>query len=281
MKIGYAIWGITLLAATIAQASRLDDLIEPPDYQEALNQEERRQEEPSDPKPVTPKKSVADVEVPVASDVEYSLSSEQLEADICDFLRKRYHLEGELAIYPLTPLQDLVLSDAEYELVFTSLPASQLNSQISVRFQIECGGRIVARYATAMRVEHWEPAYVARSTLDRRHPLSLGDVAIVPVDTLRERLPLMSTDEPINLYEVVNRITAGEPILAKQLTLRPQIRRGELVEVSADEGALSVSLKAIALEDGNTGDFIRMRNPLSRKEFQAQITNENSVRVFF
>jgi len=269
---------ISFLSASL-YAGRLDSLIVPPKQYTGIGAE--KQMKVQEPEAAEAPVEVAAVEAPIVPEVEYTLSSDQLKADICDFLAKRYHLDGQLAIYPVTPLQDLALEEPEYELVFTSLPASRLNPQISVRFHIESGGRIVARYSTAMRVEHWVKAYAARSSLDRMHPLSQGDVSVIDVDTLRQRLPLVSVEDPINLYEVVNRIDAGEPILAKQLALRPQIRRGELVEVHASEGALQITLKAIALEDGKTGDFIRMRNPISRKEFQAQITHENMVRVFF
>jgi flagella basal body P-ring formation protein FlgA len=40
-------------------------------------------------------------------------------------------------------------------------------------------------------------------------------------------------------------------------------------------------MRGYALEDGANGEFIRVRNLTSRKEFQAQVIDEQSVQVYF
>jgi flagella basal body P-ring formation protein FlgA len=40
-------------------------------------------------------------------------------------------------------------------------------------------------------------------------------------------------------------------------------------------------MKALALENGAAGDLIRLRNVESRKDFNAQVLNENKVQVRF
>jgi len=51
--------------------------------------------------------------------------------------------------------------------------------------------------------------------------------------------------------------------------------------VIATEGALMISLKAKAIEDGADGDLIRVSNLSTNKKFQAQVIDDKKVRVLF
>ena len=50
---------------------------------------------------------------------------------------------------------------------------------------------------------------------------------------------------------------------------RPLVRKGEMVESTATEGKLYVTMKALALENGARGDLITVRNLESRKDISA------------
>ena len=53
------------------------------------------------------------------------------------------------------------------------------------------------------------------------------------------------------------------------------------VEVSAVDGMLAVTMKALAMENGAQGDTVTVRNPESRKDFAAMVIDENRVQVRF
>jgi flagella basal body P-ring formation protein FlgA len=59
------------------------------------------------------------------------------------------------------------------------------------------------------------------------------------------------------------------------------VKKGDLVEVSASEGRLLVTLKALAMENGAQGDTVTVRNPESQKNFAAVVVDENRVQVRF
>ncbi|MEY2878490.1 MAG: hypothetical protein RLZZ15_870, partial [Verrucomicrobiota bacterium] len=65
------------------------------------------------------------------------------------------------------------------------------------------------------------------------------------------------------------------------LARRPLVKKGEVVEVSAQEGRLVVTLKALALENGAQGDTVTVRNPESQRKFAAVVVDENRVQVRF
>ena len=63
--------------------------------------------------------------------------------------------------------------------------------------------------------------------------------------------------------------------------MRPVIRKGQVVEVVAQQGLLAISMKALALESGAAGDLIKLRNLESRREINGQIINESKVQIHF
>jgi flagella basal body P-ring formation protein FlgA len=65
------------------------------------------------------------------------------------------------------------------------------------------------------------------------------------------------------------------------ISRHPLVRRGDLVVVTAAEGLLVVSMKALALENGAQGDTVTVRNTESRKEFTALVTDEDHVQIQF
>jgi flagella basal body P-ring formation protein FlgA len=62
---------------------------------------------------------------------------------------------------------------------------------------------------------------------------------------------------------------------------RPLVKKGDFVEVSAVDGLLVVTMKALALESGAQGETVTVRNPESQKNFSAMVVDENRVRVRF
>jgi flagella basal body P-ring formation protein FlgA len=76
-------------------------------------------------------------------------------------------------------------------------------------------------------------------------------------------------------------IPAGRTLTWRDIARRPLVKKGELVEVTAVDGPLAVSMKALAMENGAQGDTVTVRNPESRKDFAAMVVSENRVQVRF
>jgi MoxR-like ATPase len=121
-----------------------------------------------------------------------------------------------------------------------------------------------------MRVELGYPeAALARQLLlgrDRRDLL-----------TVHEPLAEISPDDATQ--ELVEPLSAGSLLLARSLKLRPVIHRGQVADAVLQSGALSISMKVEALEDGAPGQIIRVRNSQSRRDIRGKVMNEQTVLV--
>lgn len=74
-------------------------------------------------------------------------------------------------------------------------------------------------------------------------------------------------------------IAAGRPVRQTDVEAPTIVERGELVILSLNEGALSLSTQAKALENGAKGDIIRVVNTASNQTVQAKVTGEKQVQV--
>jgi flagella basal body P-ring formation protein FlgA len=115
--------------------------------------------------------------------------------------------------------------------------------------------------------------------LKRGDQLAGGDIA-------RERRDLLLIHEPIAEFaaddtslELAEPVQAGTPLLARQIRVRPVIHRGQLADVLIQDGALSITLKVEALEDGAPGQMIRARNLVSRRDLIGKVLNQQTILV--
>lgn len=74
-------------------------------------------------------------------------------------------------------------------------------------------------------------------------------------------------------------ISAGE-VFSPQLLASPRlIRRGQELILFAASGAMTVTMKGEALEDGAKGDMIRVRNLSSNRIVEGRVVGADRVRV--
>jgi flagella basal body P-ring formation protein FlgA len=202
---------------------------------------------------------------------------EQLIADLARDLGAHFNLEGELQLeLPRTwATPTAVASHWAVEIVeYPSLASSAM----LLRIRVVGDGAVVADLSVVVRAAHIREVWIARQ------PIALGaifDPAALDtrrVDLFREResLPTSAGDRS---FIFTRGISAGRPLVWRDLARRPLVRKGDLVEVSVNEGALSVTMKGLALESGAQGDIVTVRNPQSRKDFVAVVTHENRVQV--
>ena len=57
------------------------------------------------------------------------------------------------------------------------------------------------------------------------------------------------------------------------------ITKGQVIDVYAAGNGIYVTMKGLALEDGQKDSLVKVRNLSSDKEFHAKVLSENSVKV--
>jgi len=130
-------------------------------------------------------------------------------------------------------------------------------------------------------VQVWQDAWVAPQRFERGQVLSRGMLTVQKMDILRESNPLITGEQDISGFELAQAVQQGRPITRRDLVERTLVKKGQFVDAIGNEGALSLRMRAVAVEGGPAGAVIRVRNVDTRKEFFAQVINENQVQVRF
>ena len=196
-------------------------------------------------------------------------------------LPKRYAIQGELRVSLARPWVALQLQSPDFFAECVQLPPSGLASNMPVIVRGVSGGKIVGEWPLQLKVQVWQDAWVAPQRFERGQVLSRGMLTIQKMDILREPNPLITEEQDISGFELAQAVQQGRPITRRDLVERTVVKKGQFVDAIGNEGALSLRMRAVAVEGGPAGAVIRVRNVDTRKEFFAQVINENQVQVRF
>jgi flagella basal body P-ring formation protein FlgA len=188
---------------------------------------------------------------------------------------------GELELRFTRPWSSVVVPDDELAVRIVEIPSSGVSLNFICRFDLLAGGETVGTYHQPLQARVWKEIYVAQSGLTRGQLLRDADVGLERRDILGMRDFL--TDVPLNdpHLELRENVQAGAPLSARALRLRAVIKRGRLVDALLQDESLTISVKAEALEDGVPGQYVRLRNVRSKREFKGKVQNEQTVMVVF
>lgn len=165
---------------------------------------------------------------------------------------------------------------------------------VTFRPKLSATGRLVKRMPVWVDVlvdgEHFQtvpiwfavsvqaPALVVKGAMKRYQELSPGDVeeTILDIASLNDE-PLQKSSLPGK--RIVHDLEAGAVITAGDVEPMPDVRRGELITVYAHQGAVSLTVKGIALMDGHVSQQITVRNPGNGESYRAVVIGKDQARV--
>jgi flagella basal body P-ring formation protein FlgA len=213
------------------------------------------------------------------ADAPTPLTREQLLRALTRELTAHYNFEGELQLELARDWAPPARVATAWQVNVLECPSVPSASML-VRARVLADAAPVAETTFVLRAALWRDAWATRQ------PLTVGavfDAALLEprrVDLFRERdvLPAAVGDRS---YAFARAVPAGRLLTWHDISRRPLVHKGELVEVRATEGLLIVTMKALALENGSQGDTVTVRNPESRRDFPAVVIDENHVQVRF
>ena len=223
----------------------------------------------------------APVEKVQVANVPVLLTEGGLIAAIEKDLPKRYSIQGDLRVSLARPWVTMQLSGADFFAECVQLPPSGLASNMPVVVRGVSGGKILGEWPLQLRVQVWQDAWVAPQRFDRGQVLSRGMLTVQKVDILKETYPVIPEDQDLSGFELAQALQQGRPVTRRDLVERTLVKKGQFVDAIANEGVLSLRMRAVAVDGGPAGAVIRVRNLDTRKEFFAQVINENQVQVRF
>ena len=187
---------------------------------------------------------------------------------------------GELNLRFTRPWVSQTAPAGELTVKILEMPNSGVTSSFIVRFELfNASGASLGNWQMPVQAHLWREIHVARSMLKPGVSVADADIALERRDVLALRAPLAEFADSDAALEIAESVPAGTPLFARSVKLRPVVRRGEMTNARLEEGALSVTIKVQALEDGTPGQIIRLRNLQSARDFSGKVLNEKTVLV--
>jgi flagella basal body P-ring formation protein FlgA len=194
-------------------------------------------------------------------------------------LTAHFNLEGDLQLEFLRPWSSPERVALDWQVQITEYPSVAASSML-LRCRILADGQSLGETTLTLRASLWRDAWVARQPLVNNTPFDATQLETRRVDLLRERdaLPAAVGDRTFNF---VRGVQAGRLLTWRDIARRPLVKKGEMVEVSAADGQLVLTMKALAMQNGAQGEVVTVRNVDSKKDFSAFVIDENRVQVRF
>lgn len=194
----------------------------------------------------------------------------------------RCGVEGELHLSFAQPWKEVeIRSDKDWSVKLVEMPNGYLAPSMEVVFQLEAAGQSVGTWKETLNAKLYRPVWMTQRRLDRGERLDSGVCALKNIDVLSQNLPYVPADADLSIYEMAQTLGQERPLTEQDIKLRPLVHKGDFVNVVVNQGALNISMKAIALNTGGAGEMVGVRNKDSRKDFQAQVIGPNTVQVHF
>lgn len=113
-----------------------------------------------------------------------------------------------------------------------------------------------------------------RGQVVQAHHLALKEYDVRRLNQFVARHP----DEVIGM-ELKQNIRPGMLMFTSALRIPPLVSRNKLVNITVNSGALTLSTKGKALQDGVDGDLVQVMNTSSNKILYATVVGPNAVEV--
>jgi flagella basal body P-ring formation protein FlgA len=215
------------------------------------------------------------------ADASHLVTEREITAKLEKVLGEQLTHDGVLQLTLARPWQPIRVPSEDWSLVVPQLPIGGLARSFMVGIRIMAKDRAWYNDNVIVLAQLMKPVLVASRRLERGQLLDQTAAEVRTVDILSERQAPIAADTELADNQVLQTIEVGEILNWKTIGTTPLVKKGSVVDVVANEGGISITMKGLALQTGGEGDAISVRNPDTRKEFQGRVVSKNTVRVSF
>ena len=208
------------------------------------------------------------------------LTSSTVLSELAVKLSEHYRIEGELQLEFLRAWTMPAGASTAALVTVIDFPAALAPSMLLRVRLLDEAGRALADTTTHVRVQHFREVWSTRSPVERGAVFDAADLETRRVDVLREREAL-PVNEGERDFTYARAVPGGRTLTWRDVERRALVRKGQVIEVAAVDGMLSVTMKGLAMENGAAGEVIKVRNLESKKDFSALVVAESRAQVRF
>jgi flagella basal body P-ring formation protein FlgA len=186
---------------------------------------------------------------------------------------------GEWELKLGRPWPGVTVPDEPLKLEITQPAAGRMTPTSILAFELRAGHHLVGTWQMPVQARLYREVLVAHANLQRGTPLADAALGRERRDVLAMRGAMSELPTNAAACELGEGVPAGSPLLAHAVRPRPVVLRGQTINAVVSSGALLISLRVEALEEGIPGQLIRVRNPESHRELRGKIQDEHTIAI--
>lgn len=202
-----------------------------------------------------------------------------LKKDISDAIIKGYNLDPQSVKIEFRKIR-LLAEAGDYDSLSVE-PATNARpvGRVIIKASLFKSGELIESGQVSVNINSFINVMVATDRIDRNALLAPESMTMESRDvTYLSDKPLTSPDEIVG-RRTRRLIAKGNILTYANTEIVPTVEVGREVTILYRSGALEISATGTALENGYTGESIRVRNEQSKKTIEAIINNEQTVHV--
>lgn len=182
---------------------------------------------------------------------------------------------------------ELASLDARLQIPVCSLPLVATANQVGngnggrVTVRVECQDSAPWTRHVSASVKVYRPVVVSARALSRGSVIQSHDVMTEELDISQLRGQTIAKSENIVGMALRRSINNGAPLTLDMLTAPILVKRGDTVVLNASRGGISIRHTGTALQDGEAGQQIPVRNNSSDRVVQAVVRETGVTEVVF
>jgi len=196
-------------------------------------------------------------------------------------LEDRFQPTGRLRLIPVSAMPRLAPGAALPAIELVDAPSRLNAGTMLLRYRLRADEGPASLHVLSFRAEVLADVWFSQRRASAGELLADLDLVVREVDLLREPKAVPADPALVGRYEVARTVAETRPITWNDISPRALVRRGQMVEVVANHGNLRITMKGQAVRSGALGEFVTIRNLESKRDFSAEVIDENKVRVHF
>lgn len=188
---------------------------------------------------------------------------ESIHTTVIEFVEQQYSVTDDISIRVGKLDQRLRLSRCSQPLESDWAPGSSNAGRATVA--IRCTDARPWKLYVPVRITHQQYVAVTARPMIRGQRISQNDLIIENRSLEQQRGVAIQDPGSVEGHVMKHSIAAGKVLLLRMISAPKLVERGQRVVLTAASPGLNINMKGIALEDGQLGDRIKVRNPVSKR----------------
>lgn len=194
-------------------------------------------------------------------------------------IQERVGQKGDIRIAPLGSVQDIIVPAGDVVLTSELPYGIHYNSPTATTITVSVNGQVVSKINLRLDVKLYQQVAVAANQIGLGEIITADKLRYEQMDTGRLGLGYFSDMNKVAGLIARRSLPPGMVVTESMVNKPILIKRGSTVIILARIGDMEVTAAGQAMQDGNEGQLIRVRNINSAKIISAKVLDGDTVQV--